>query len=124
MSATATTPSTSKAEPVESLSSLYWYGTLPAAGEVKIKVHQTEYNEAVDGYFHLGETTAKKAWNGRNVQQWIGKCPDFQSLPVAGLIFNAWTERVVRQGDTADYATALQQLHRPCHVGLTHFPQP
>lgn len=102
-SSTTASPASTKAEAVTG-TALYWYGTLPAIGNVKAKIHQSEYNETVDGYFTYGDTTAKKAWNGKHSQSWLGKCPDFQTLPVAGVTFNAWTERVVRQGDTSDYA--------------------
>lgn len=101
---TAAADSRGSAAVSHSSTSLCWYGTLPAIGEVKVRVPQTDYNEDVDGYFKWGTKNSKDAWNGKQTQIWLGKCPDYQSLPVAGLIFNAFTERVVRQGDSPDYA--------------------
>lgn len=72
----------------------YWFGALPALGEVKIPIRG-----------HMGEITGYESYTARQlfenpqVSSWRGKCPFFQNLDLPGCAFNAWTNEVkLREG--------------------------
>lgn len=72
----------------------YWFGALPAAGEVKIPVkgHRGE----ITGY---ERHTARQLFDNPQVSTWAGKCQFFQNISLSGAEFVAWTDEVqIREG--------------------------
>lgn len=72
----------------------YWFGTLPAVGEVQIPVlgHQGEITK-------YDRRTARQLFEDPQVRSWRGKCPFFQNLDLPGVSFVAWTDEVqIREG--------------------------
>lgn len=72
----------------------YWFGALPASGEVKIPVlgHKGEISR-------YETATARQLFENPQVSRWAGKCPFFQNITLPGAEFVAWTDEVqVREG--------------------------
>lgn len=77
----------------------YWFGALPAIGEVKLPVRG-----------HKGEVsryetkTARQLFESPEVRIWSGKCPFFQHISLPGAEFVAWTDEVqIKEGGETNF---------------------
>lgn len=82
---------------------LYWFGMLPATSEFPCEF-QTRDRQENGNYYQIRNSTSQAMWE-LPARVWIGKCRFFQSLPVKGFNFPAFSEVIERQATVSDETT-------------------